>query len=99
MAPRSATRLIEQSGFYLCAAVLALASWYIQSWIWSKNLPPPNTVLGPVTPFSDTIKQAVEAYLEINRLLTTLATTVLGALGFVLFRGGTPSARLRRISG
>ncbi|MFI5113327.1 MAG: hypothetical protein ACHP9S_10900 [Terriglobales bacterium] len=97
MAPRSATRLIEQSGFYVCAVVLAIASWYVQSWIWSKSLAPPNTVLGPVTPFSDTIKQAVEAYLEVNRLLTTLATTVLGALGFVLFRGGTLGARTPRL--
>jgi hypothetical protein len=97
MAPKSAARLFRDSGFYLCAAVLAIASWYVQGWIWSKSLAPPNTVLGPATPFSDTIKQAVEAYLEVNRLLTTLGTTVLGALGFVLFRRGTVDARMPRL--
>ena len=94
---KSPTRLVGGFGFYLCAAVLAIVSWYIQGWIWSGSLPPPNTVLGPETPFSDTVKQGVEAYLEVNRLLTTLATTVLGALGFVLFRGGTVGARTPRL--
>jgi hypothetical protein len=97
MARKSAARLIRDSGFYICATVLAIASWYIQGWIWSKSLPPPNTVLGTATPFSDTIKQAVEAYLEVNQLLTTLATTVLGALGFVLFRRGAVNVRTPRL--
>jgi hypothetical protein len=97
MTPKNATRLIEHSGFYLFAIVLAIASWYVQGWIWSRSLPLPNTVLGPVVPFTETIKQAVEAYLEVNRLLTTLATTVLGALGFVLFREGTLGPRTPRL--
>lgn len=97
MVLRMAARLLKQSGFYVCAIGLAIASWYVQGWIWSNSELATNTILGPVTPFSDTIKQAVEAYLEVNRLLTTLATTVLGALGFVLFRGGTLSARTPRL--
>jgi hypothetical protein len=56
---------------------------------------PPGTVLGPEIPFADLAKQQIDAYLEVNRLLTTLATTVLGALGFILFRAGEGVRTLR----
>jgi hypothetical protein len=39
--------------------------------------------------------KAVDAFLEMNRLLTTLATTLLGAMGLLLFGGfkGRPCSR------
>lgn len=92
-----ARSVIKEYGFYICAFTLAIASWYVQGWIWSTSQPARNTVIGAATEFSDTIKQAVSAYLEVNRLLTTLATSVLGAMGFVLFHQGKLDARAPRL--
>ena len=91
------TRFLSDFGFYICAALLAIASWEFQGHIWATSQLPPGTILGQEIPFADMIKQQLDAYLEVNRLLTTLATTVLGALGIVLFRGGTGLTSTRRL--
>jgi hypothetical protein len=41
----------------------------------------------PITTLTDTEKQALNAFLDMNSLLTTLTTGLLGALGFLLLNG------------
>ena len=49
-----------------------------------------------VTQCSGVQTQQFDAYLEINRLLTTLGTTLLGAVFYLLFSGGKNLAWKRR---
>jgi hypothetical protein len=70
--------MFKKFGFYLGVLVLAAAVWEVQHYLRSA----------PAIYDSIPIQtEAVSAFLEMNRLLTTLATTLLGALGLLLFGG------------
>lgn len=71
-------RIATRFGFYLSIIVIAFIVWRIE--LYAQALP---TILSG-TPMQD---KAVDAFLEMNRLLTTLATTLLGAMGILLFGG------------
>jgi hypothetical protein len=71
-------RIVKRFGFYFGAIVLAAVVWRIEHYLQSG----PSIYLA--TPIQD---KAVDAFLEMNRLLTTLATTLLGAMGLLLFGG------------
>jgi len=71
-------RILGRFGFYFGVLVLAAAVWEVQHYLQSA----------PAIYDSVPIQaEAVNAFLEMNRLLTTLATTLLGALGLLLFGG------------
>jgi len=70
--------VLRRFGFYLGVLVIAGAVWEVQHYLQSA----------PAIYDSIPIQtEAVSAFLEMNRLLTTLATTLLGALGLLLFGG------------
>jgi hypothetical protein len=71
-------RMATRFGFYLSIIVIAFIVWRIE--IYLQAVP---TILSG-TPMQD---KAVDAFLEMNRLLTTLPTTLLGAMGILLFGG------------
>jgi len=70
--------IFRRFGFYLGVLVLAGAVWEVQHYLQSAP-----TIYDAI-PIQT---EAVSAFLEMNRLLTTLATTLLGALGLLLFGG------------
>jgi hypothetical protein len=81
-------------GFYIAVVFCAIAAWGTQSWMSSLaqrqliEKAPASGIYGeavPVTQLTDIQQRQLDAYLEVNRLLTTLGTTLLGALGFLLF--------------
>lgn len=80
MKPTTGQRRINRFGFYLGAIVLAVVVWRTERYMQS------GTSIYQATPIQE---KAVDAFLEMNRLITTLATTLLGALGFLLFGGRT----------
>jgi len=71
-------RIAEKYGFYFGAIVLAIVVWRLELYLRSGPM------IYQETPIQD---KAVDAFLEMNRLLTTLATTLLGAMGLLLFGG------------
>jgi hypothetical protein len=78
MKQRNGRSFFERFGFYLGAIVLAAIVWRIEIFMGS----------GPTIYTAIPIQEkAVDAFLEMNRLLTTLATTLLGAMGLLLFGG------------
>jgi hypothetical protein len=67
--------------FYVGGAALATAVWGLQTYfVWQLPYvyPPPNDSLTQLQ------QSELQAFLDLNRLLTTLGTTMLGALGFLL---------------
>ena len=71
-------RITTRFGFYLSIIVIAFIVWRIENYLQAV----PTILSG--TPMQE---KAVDAFLEMNRLLTTLATTMLGAMGLLLFGG------------
>jgi hypothetical protein len=71
-------RIVDRFAFYFGAIVLATVVWRIQ--IHLQSIP----IIGSGAPMKD---RAVDAFLEMNRLLTTLSTSLLGAMGLLLFGG------------
>jgi hypothetical protein len=77
MKPTSGRRIFQRFGFYIGAIVIAVVVWRIENYMQSG-------AIYVATPIQE---KAVDAFLEMNRLLTTLATTLLGAMGLLLFGG------------
>jgi hypothetical protein len=86
MKRRNERSFIQQFGFYFGAIILAAVVWRIEVFMEA------GTSIYAAIPIQD---KAVDAFLEMNRLLTTLATTLLGAMGLLLFGGfkGRPCSR------
>ena len=70
--------IVGRFGFYLGIIVLAFAVLKFENYLQSI----PTAI--PVTTIPD---KAVDAFLEMNRLLTTLGTSLLGAVALLLFGG------------
>ena len=101
----SANRLsvISRTWFYVAALLVVLVVWGVNSYVNRWALPQ-GTVLsqaagtpGTAAPPSDWLKMMVSAMTEANRLLITLGTAMLGALGLLLGNKaaqGSPSRHL-----
>jgi hypothetical protein len=88
MAPRIPKAIIESVGFYLIVVALAAIAWQTQkdmTTISQRFLESQGGVAGASVVLDNIKERQLDAYLEMNRLLTTLGTTLLGALGFLLF--------------
>jgi len=74
------TRLgVARFGFYIGVIALALVIWQIQQGMFSRPYIEAQTEsLNPLQ------EQQLNAFLEMNRLLVTLGTATLGALGFLM---------------
>ncbi|HXA76309.1 MAG TPA: hypothetical protein VNV41_04180 [Candidatus Acidoferrales bacterium] len=70
--------IFKRFGFYIGAALLAAAVWQVERYMQS------GATIYQAIPIQ---QEVVSAFLEMNRLLTTLATTLLGAMGLLLFGG------------
>lgn len=74
---------IGRLGFYIAAAFLALVVWRSEVYMQTRV-----QVYGvSADSLSDLQQQQLQAFLDMNRLLTTLATTLLGAVGLLTFGG------------
>lgn len=84
---------IARVAFYIGAAVVAAVAWEFQ------NYPVVHQQI--VRPVAESLTQIEEkqlqAFLDMNRLLTTLGTTMLGALGFLLASGRKDHPRSREL--
>lgn len=84
-------RAISDLGFYIIVVVIAALAWESQYYMTmqSQRVQQKQSQDGIVgealTQLNDVQNRQLDAYLEVNRLLTTFGTTLLGALGFVLF--------------
>lgn len=93
MAETSPRIRFKDFGFYIVVFLIAVAAWESQKYMYAtgeKNIvQSEGGVAGEVLSQCNGVQQQqIEAYLEINRLLTTLGTTLLGAV-FYLLSGGT----------
>jgi hypothetical protein len=70
--------IVKRFGFYFGATLLMVAVWGIESYMQSGG-----TVYAE-TPIQD---RAVDAFSQMNRLLITLGTSILGAMGLLLSNG------------
>jgi hypothetical protein len=96
--------IAEGFGFYIIVVVLAAIAWLSQDDMTARtqrflkaNAQAQGGVVGQAVVLDDTKQRQLDAYLEMNRLLTTLGTTLLGGLGFLLFgrEKGAPMTRHR----
>lgn len=88
MEPRIPKSIVESFGFYIVVVVLAVVSWQTQKDMTTTSqrfLQAQGGVAGTAVVLDSIKERQLDAYLEMNRLLTTLGTTLLGALGFLLF--------------
>jgi len=69
---------IGRPAFYLAAVLLVVAVWLLQSHATLGYLEP------EVTSLTALQERQLDAFLEMNRLITTLSTGLLAALGFLL---------------
>jgi hypothetical protein len=93
MAPLTLRLRISDFGFYIVVLLIATATWQGQRYMYAAGereiVTANGGVAGEVVSDCNGVEtQQINAYLEINRLLTTLGTTVLGAVFFLLFNGG-----------
>jgi hypothetical protein len=79
---------IGRLGFYIGAVAIALAAWQFQRYISGQQI-----FESQVESLTQLQEQQLQAFLDMNRLLTTLGTTMLGALGFLLASGSKGQAR------
>jgi hypothetical protein len=89
MTPGAGRLGIRDFGFYLVVIPLAIILWLSQSWmtLLSQRIlkDQGGGIVGPaVTQLDNVQERQLDAYLEVNRLLTTFGTTLLGALGVLL---------------
>ncbi|MGB8771653.1 MAG: hypothetical protein WCC92_18720, partial [Candidatus Korobacteraceae bacterium] len=97
MALKTGRFRIRDFAFYIGAILVAIAAFYIAKHISWQSQNPEGGILGTALTTLDNLQEKqLDAYLEVNRLLTTLGTTLLGALGFLLF-GGRRNARTRHL--
>jgi len=66
-------------GFYIGAIAIAVVAWLAQRYTSGQQIF--ESQVESLTQLQD---QQLQAFLDMNRLLTTLGTTMLGALGFLL---------------
>jgi uncharacterized membrane protein YozB (DUF420 family) len=74
--------------FYVAAVAFVLIVALLQTHLTGKYADPLVNSLSPVE------EKQLDALLEMNRLLTTLSTTLLAAMGFLLIREHKPRAHL-----
>jgi len=67
--------------FYIGAAIVAVLAWRVQKYIALQPIPLDDPQVVVLTQLQE---KQLEAFLEMNSLLTTLGTAMLGALGFLL---------------
>ena len=73
---------IGRAGFYIGTVAIALAAWQVQRYVAGQY------ILEPLVESLNQLQEKeLQAFLDMNRLLTTLGTTMLGALGFLLASG------------
>lgn len=73
---------IARFGFYMAVIVFALVVWLVQDNLFSRSYIEAQTeALNPLQ------EKQLDAFLQMNQLLITLATATLGALGFMLSQG------------
>lgn len=94
-------RIVSDFGFYIVVLFIAAVAWESQSYMYTAGerriLTENGGVAGEVVDQCSGVQtQQIGAYLEINRLLTTLGTTLLGAVFYLLFSGGKTLAWKRR---
>jgi hypothetical protein len=80
---------IGGSGFYIVLFVVSIVAWLTQhSLVQLTNYyrqPSPGGFESQITDLSGVQNRQLDAYLAVNGMLTTFGTTLLGALGFLLF--------------
>ena len=84
-------------GFYLIIIVVGIGAWatpnYMQRLAQREQLQSQGGVVGPVLErLTDLQSKQLDAYVDLNRLLTGLGTTTLGAVFFFLIGGGKATA-------
>ena len=91
MAQPSQRPKITDFGFYIVVIAVGIGAWASQNYMQSiaqKQLVAQGGIAGPVLQtLTDLQSKQLDAYFDLNRLLTTLGTTILGAVFFVLFGG------------
>src|ERR1022692_657830 len=89
MAPLIPRFRVTDFGFYIVALLIAIAAWQSQRYMYAvgeREIIGPSGIAGVAVDQCTGIQtQQIGAYLEVNRLLTTLGTTLLGAVFFLLF--------------
>jgi hypothetical protein len=79
-------------GFYLVVIVVGVGAWASQYFMQSfaqRQLLSQGGIVGPALErLTDLQSKQLDAYFDLNRLLTGLGTTLLGAVFFFLFGGG-----------
>lgn len=79
-------------GFYVAVILLAVLAWAGQSymqWLATRQIQAQGGVAGPVLDRLNGLEsKELDAFLEINRLLTTLGTALLGGIFYLLFDSG-----------
>lgn len=92
MAQTSGSSRFAEIGFYLVVLLVAVVAWKTQSFMateaqrqFAAQTPSDGIYGQPLTQLDGVQEKQLDAYLEVNRLLTTFGTTLLGALGFLLF--------------
>jgi len=83
---------LARFAFYAACILLALFVWQVQQRLFSA--PYVETSTESLSPLQD---KQLDAFLEMNRLLTTLGTTLLGALGFLISTGKRGLLRWREL--
>jgi hypothetical protein len=81
---------IKDFGFYIAVLLIAIVAWEGQLYMYAAGEKQISQSQGGIAgevvdKCTDVQTQQIGAYLEINRLLTTLGTTLLGAVFFLLF--------------
>ncbi len=72
---------MARAGFYVGTVLLAVAVWQFQRYMYTRSVSFIYPSLDALNPLQE---KQLEAFLEMNRLLTTLGTTLLGAIGFLM---------------
>lgn len=78
-------------GFYIIVGLISILVWQTQSYMTSlserrlRQQAQGGVVGSSPTQLDSVQERQLDAYLELDRLLTTFGTTLLGALGFLLF--------------
>ena len=91
MAKSTRKPFVKHLGFYFVIFLVAASAWESQSymqWLGHNQLAAQGGIAGVVLDQLSPIQvKQLDAYMDINRLLTTLGTTLLGAVFFLIFSG------------
>jgi hypothetical protein len=80
---------ITRLGFYFAAVALVAIVWRVQHYMDALTVPPPNTIISSFSSSGNPNQWqqiGFQAVSQMDGLLTTLATALLGALGLLLVR-------------